>query len=64
MAGIDHIGFGKSVSKKDAQGEAASEFVRYLVCQGTLRSEQVPAIFNLGQRNGRSYPPNNSGDYH
>ncbi|KAM8930083.1 ATP-dependent RNA helicase A isoform 2-T2 [Pelodytes ibericus] len=42
--GFNYTGMGNSTNKKDAQSNAARDFVNYLVRVGEVKSEEVPAI--------------------
>ncbi|XP_040262794.1 ATP-dependent RNA helicase A isoform X2 [Bufo bufo] len=42
--GFNYTGMGNSSSKKDAQSNAARDFVNYLVRMGEMRSDEVPAL--------------------
>lgn len=44
MEGYNYTGMGNSTNKKDAQSNAARDFVNYLVRINELKSEEVPAI--------------------
>lgn len=44
MEGYNYIGMGNSTNKKDAQSNAARDFVNYLVRINEVKSEEVPAI--------------------
>lgn len=42
VPGFDYVGAGNSTSKKDAQGNAARDYVNYLVRTGHVNSSDVP----------------------
>ncbi|XP_036451882.1 ATP-dependent RNA helicase A protein-like [Colossoma macropomum] len=42
--GYSYIGMGNSTSKKDAQSNAARDFVNYLVRMGEISASDVPAL--------------------
>ncbi|XP_056387862.1 ATP-dependent RNA helicase A isoform X1 [Hyla sarda] len=42
--GYNFMGMGNSTNKKDAQSNAARDFVNYLVRMGEIRSDEVPAL--------------------
>lgn len=44
VEGYNYTGMGNSIHKKDAQSNAARDFVNYLVRINELKSEEVPAI--------------------
>lgn len=44
MEGYNYTGMGNSTNKKDAQSNAARDFVNYLVRINEVKSEEVPAI--------------------
>lgn len=44
MDGFTYVGMGNSTSKKDAQTNAARDFVNYLVRVGEMKAEEVPAL--------------------
>lgn len=44
MEGFNYIGMGNSTNKKDAQSNAARDFVNFLVRQGKMSSSEVPAL--------------------
>ena len=44
VEGYNYTGMGNSTNKKDAQSNAARDFVNYLVRINELKSEEVPAI--------------------
>ncbi|KAK3576030.1 hypothetical protein CHS0354_005183 [Potamilus streckersoni] len=48
--GFNYLGVGNSTNKKDAQANAARDFVQYLVRQGLINQSEVPAteVSNLG----------------
>uniref|UniRef100_A0A8C5PZX5 RNA helicase n=1 Tax=Leptobrachium leishanense TaxID=445787 RepID=A0A8C5PZX5_9ANUR len=46
--GYNYTGMGNSTNKKDAQSNAARDFVNYLVRTGEVKSDEVPA-FGAGQ---------------
>nr|XP_022341971.1 LOW QUALITY PROTEIN: ATP-dependent RNA helicase A-like [Crassostrea virginica] len=52
--GFDYIAVGNSTNKKDAQTNAAKDFVQYLVRQGLVQQEEVPALEmpSVGQSDG------------
>ena len=43
MTGYKFIGVGEAVSKKDAQTDAAWNFAEFLVQNGQLKKEDLPA---------------------
>ncbi|PIO31529.1 hypothetical protein AB205_0077370, partial [Aquarana catesbeiana] len=45
--GFNYIGMGNSTNKKDAQSNAARDFVNYLVRMGEIRSDEVPSLGTL-----------------
>ena len=44
MEGFNYIGMGNSTNKKDAQSNAARDFVNYLVRVGEMNASEVPAL--------------------
>ena len=46
--GFDYVGAGNSTTKKDAQANAAKDFVQYLVRQGLIKPEDVPDSSSAG----------------
>lgn len=42
--GFSYIGMGNSTNKKDAQANAARDFVNYLVRVGEMSASEVPAL--------------------
>lgn len=44
MDGFSYTGMGNSTNKKDAQANAARDFVNFLVRVGELNAADVPAI--------------------
>lgn len=44
MEGFNYTGMGNSTNKKDAQSNAARDFVNYLVRINEVKSEEVPAV--------------------
>ena len=44
MEGFPYAGMGNSTNKKDAQSNAARDFCQYLVRQGQMKAEDVPAM--------------------
>lgn len=42
--GFSYIGMGNSSNKKDAQANAARDFVNYLVRVGEMTASEVPAL--------------------
>lgn len=44
MEGYNYTGMGNSTNKKDAQSNAARDFVNYLVRINEVKSEEVPAV--------------------
>jgi ATP-dependent RNA helicase A len=42
--GFDYLAVGNSTNKKDAQTNAAKDFVQYLVRQGLVQQSEVPAL--------------------
>ena len=42
MEGFNYIGMGNSTNKKDAQSNAARDFVNYLVRVNEMKKEEVP----------------------
>lgn len=44
--GFDYVGAGNSTTKKDAQANAASDFVQYLIRQGVMNPKEVPNTSN------------------
>ncbi|KAF3823341.1 hypothetical protein GH733_010777 [Mirounga leonina] len=44
VEGYNYIGMGNSTNKKDAQSNAARDFVNYLVRINEVKSEEVPAV--------------------
>ena len=41
---MDYVGVGNSTSKKDAQANAARDFVNFLVRIGKMDGKDVPAV--------------------
>lgn len=44
MDGFNYIGMGNSTNKKDAQTNAARDFVNYLVRIGEMSAAEVPVL--------------------
>lgn len=44
MTGFNYIGMGNSTNKKDAQTNAARDFLNYLVRVNEIKSEEIPAF--------------------
>lgn len=44
VEGFNYIGMGNSTNKKDAQANAARDFVNYLVRVGQMSASEVPAL--------------------
>ena len=44
VEGMDYVGVGNSTSKKDAQANAARDFVNFLVRIGKMDGKDVPAV--------------------
>lgn len=44
VEGFNYAGMGNSTNKKDAQSNAARDFVNYLVRINEVKSEEVPAV--------------------
>lgn len=44
VEGYNYAGMGNSTNKKDAQSNAARDFVNYLVRINEVKSEEVPAV--------------------
>ena len=44
VEGFPYAGMGNSTNKKDAQSNAARDFCQYLVRQGQMKAEDVPAM--------------------
>lgn len=44
MESFNYIGMGNSTNKKDAQTNAARDFVNYLVRVGQMSAAEVPAV--------------------
>lgn len=44
MEGYNYIGMGNSTNKKDAQSNAARDFVNYLVRMKEISADEVPAL--------------------
>lgn len=44
MEGFNYIGMGNSTNKKDAQSNAARDFVNYLVRVNEIKREEIPAL--------------------
>ncbi|XP_077309253.1 ATP-dependent RNA helicase A isoform X2 [Lithobates pipiens] len=44
IEGFNYMGMGNSTNKKDAQSNAARDFVNYLVRMGEIRSDEVPSL--------------------
>lgn len=44
VEGYNYTGMGNSTNKKDAQSNAARDFVNYLVRINEVKSEEVPAV--------------------
>lgn len=42
VAGIGYVGAGNSTNKKDAQSNAAKDFIQYLVRNGQINEKDVP----------------------
>lgn len=47
MEGFDYVAIGNSTSKKDAQANAARDFVQYLVRIGKMATSEVPAAVSF-----------------
>lgn len=52
MAGIGYVGAGNSTNKKDAQSNAAKDFVQYLVRNGQVNERDVPVEVSLNHCTG------------
>lgn len=44
MEGFNYVGMGNSTNKKDAQSNAARDFVNYLVRVNEMKREEIPAF--------------------
>ena len=44
VEGFPYTGMGNSTNKKDAQANAARDFCQYLVRQGQMKPEEIPAM--------------------
>lgn len=44
MEGFNYTGMGNSTNKKDAQSNAARDFLNYLVRLNEIKSEEIPAL--------------------
>nr|DBA18011.1 TPA: hypothetical protein GDO54_016309 [Pyxicephalus adspersus] len=51
--GYNYTGMGNSTNKKDAQSNAARDFVNYLVRIGEVRSDEVPSFGQVSQEDNR-----------
>ena len=49
--GFDYVAAGNSTSKKDAQTNAARDFISYLVRQGLIRNDEVPNNCGVAEMN-------------
>lgn len=47
VTGFDYVGVGNSTNKKDAQANAAKDFVNFLVRQALVNPKDVPADLGL-----------------
>jgi hypothetical protein len=47
VEGLDYVGVGNSTSKKDAQANAARDFVNFLVRIGKMDGKDVPAAVSF-----------------
>lgn len=61
MPGIPYTGAGNSTNKKDAEKNAARDFINFLVRSGQLNAEDVPAnaVEQGGALPARSMPTEN-----
>ena len=41
-SGYDYVGAGNSTTKKDAQSNAAKDFIQFLLRRGEMRQEDLP----------------------
>lgn len=62
MNGIPYVGAGNSTNKKDAEKNAARDFVNFLVRTGEINANEVPAtaIEQGGALPARERPPQQS----
>lgn len=44
VEGFNYIGMGNSTNKKDAQSNAARDFINYLVRTNEMKREEIPAF--------------------
>ncbi|KAJ8300169.1 hypothetical protein KUTeg_021688 [Tegillarca granosa] len=44
VEGFDYVGVGNSTNKKDAQSNAAKDFIQFLVRQGLMQQSEVPTF--------------------
>lgn len=44
MEGFNYVGMGNSTNKKDAQSNAARDFINFLVRVNEMKKEEVPAF--------------------
>ncbi|XP_053976176.1 dosage compensation regulator isoform X1 [Hylaeus volcanicus] len=58
VSGFDYVGAGNSTNKKDAQGNAARDFINYLVRTGHVNADDVPK--DAGTVQPRDTGPSNS----
>ncbi|KAF5271033.1 hypothetical protein FQR65_LT05383 [Abscondita terminalis] len=54
--GHSYVGAGNSTNKKDAQSNAARDFVSFLVRQGLVNAKEVPTDLGLGVTNSDNVP--------
>ncbi|GAB1285548.1 RNA helicase [Apodemus speciosus] len=55
VEGFNYAGMGNSTNKKDAQSNAARDFVNYLVRINEVKSEEVPAVGVPGRTKGINF---------
>uniref|UniRef100_T1GLX8 DRBM domain-containing protein n=1 Tax=Megaselia scalaris TaxID=36166 RepID=T1GLX8_MEGSC len=59
VASFSYVGAGNSTNKKDAEKNAAKDFVNFLVRNGNIQASEVPGDAGVGQDN---FAPQNQGE--
>ncbi|NXA34125.1 DHX9 helicase, partial [Eudromia elegans] len=62
VEGFNYIGMGNSTNKKDAQSNAARDFVNYLVRVNEMKTEEIPTFGPAGGNNPAKVMPGAAGD--
>lgn len=44
VTGHNYVGVGNSTNKKDAQGNAAKDYLSYLIRQGLVSADSIPSV--------------------